>query len=60
MDCTILFYSAKIKQDLEKLPETIRLKLEHYFDMIEELGPFLPMPHARPMGDGLLELRPSG
>lgn len=35
-------------------------KITRQLELLEEFGPLLPMPHARPMGGGLYELRIRG
>ncbi|WP_244814579.1 type II toxin-antitoxin system RelE/ParE family toxin [Caballeronia sp. Lep1P3] len=57
---TIAYYSARVKDEVWQLPPGI---LASYFRLtrpLREHGPGLPLPHARPMGDKLFELRPAG
>ena len=42
---------------LDSLPPKIKAKALRTMELLEEFGPSLPMPYARPMGDGLYELR---
>jgi phage-related protein len=60
MTWTIAYYSARVRDDVEKLPGGI---LASYFRLVETMevhGANLRMPHSRAMGDGLFELRPKG
>ncbi|WP_031359067.1 type II toxin-antitoxin system RelE/ParE family toxin [Caballeronia sordidicola] len=60
MTWTIAYYSARVREDVEKLPGGI---LASYFRLVETMevhGANLRMPHSRAMGDGLFELRPKG
>jgi phage-related protein len=42
---------------IESLPKREQAKLFRALGLLQEFGPFLGMPHARPMQDGLWELR---
>jgi phage-related protein len=60
MTWTIAYYSARVREDVENLPDGI---LASYFRLVETMevhGANLRMPHSRAMGDGLFELRPKG
>jgi phage-related protein len=49
-----------VKDFIDKLPKIPGAKLGRQLDLLEEFGNDLGMPHAKPMGDGLLELRVRG
>ena len=53
----ITFYDEKLQNELLQLPVGILAKFLHYLERIEIHGANLGMPHTRPMGDGLFELR---
>lgn len=49
-----------VKNFIDKLPKIPSAKLARQLDLLEEFGNELGMPHAKPMGGGLLELRVRG
>jgi phage-related protein len=57
MTWEITFYDEKLQNELFQLPVGILAKFLHYLERIEIHGANLGMPHTRPMGDGLFELR---
>lgn len=56
----IKYYSVQVEQEILKLPEKIMAKYFHYTEVMEEIGSNLGMPHTKPLGDGLFELRIKG
>ncbi|MGR3932521.1 type II toxin-antitoxin system RelE/ParE family toxin [Streptomyces sp. BRA346] len=56
-------YSIEVEPEvrtwLELLPGKPYRKVEAYAESPAELGPHTPMPYARPLRDGVSELRPS-
>lgn len=56
----IKYYSVQVEQEILKLPEKIMAKYFHYTQVMEEIGSNLGMPHTKPLGDGLFELRIKG
>ena len=61
MNWTIDFYSKKIEQDIKQWPKGIRAKFTWIVDLIEEFGPDeIGMPHIKPLGKGLFEIRAKG
>jgi len=61
----IIFYKTPdghpvVQNFIDDLPEIPRTKLVRKIDLLEEYGTQLGMPHSRPMGGGLLELRVHG
>ena len=49
----------EVRAWLELLPGKLYRKVEDYAGLLAELGPHTPMPYARPLRDGVSELRPS-
>lgn len=46
-----------VKKFIDGLQEIDQAKLAHILDLLEQYGYRLGMPHAKPLGDGLVELR---
>lgn len=46
--------------EIESWPVGIVADYARLVELLMEFGPGLMMPHSRPMGDGLFELRPRG
>ncbi len=57
---TIDYYSEKIESDVLQLPGTIQAKYWRFLDVMQEFGPNLGLPHTKPMGNGLFEMRLKG
>ena len=57
MDWKVTFYSARVEAEINALPAGLVARFVRYGERIEIYGPDLGMPHTRPMGDGLFELR---
>ena len=57
MDWKITFYSARVEAEINALPAGFVARFVRYAEHMEMYGPNLGMPHTRPMGDGLFELR---
>ncbi len=65
MSWDIIFYESAsgrkpVKKFIKSLQPPTQAKLANQFDLLEEFGPQLSMPHAKPIGDGLYELRVRG
>lgn len=60
MRWNIEYYSEKVRAEVDSLPVGIRASYARLTELLEEFGLFLQMPHSRPMGGGLFELRPKG
>ena len=60
MRWTIDYYSEAVRLEIEALPVGIRAAYARLTELLEEFGLDLHLPHARPMGKGLYELRPRG
>lgn len=57
MNWAIKYYSEKVQQEIMTLPAGIQARYIHYTKRMVTHGPNLGMPHSRPMGGGLFELR---
>ena len=57
MDWKVTFYSARVEAEINTLPAGFVARFVRYAERMEMYGPNLGMPHTRPMGDGLFELR---
>lgn len=51
---------AVVEKFILSMQKSTKGKFIRQLDLLEEFGPALSMPHARPMGDGLYELRVRG
>lgn len=61
MNWTIEFYDKKIEKNLKGWPQGIKAKFSWIVDLIEEFGPEeIGMPHIKPLGQGLFEIRAKG
>jgi phage-related protein len=61
MKWTINFYNMKVMQNILEWPPSIKAKFVHITELIEEFGPSeVGMPHIKPMGQGLFEIRAKG
>jgi len=56
----IVYYSNKVRKEILSFPVGIRMACARILDIIVDNGPNLTMPHGRPMGKGLYEIRASG
>jgi phage-related protein len=57
MGWDIVYYSHDIQQAILELPAGLQARYIHLTERMLEFGPNLGMPHTRPMGKGLFELR---
>ena len=57
MNWQIAFYSDRVESEIHALPAGLVARFVRYAERMEFFGPDLGMPHTRPMGDGLFELR---
>jgi phage-related protein len=53
----VTFYSGRVEAEIHTLPAGFVGRFVRYAERMEIYGPDLGMPHTRPMGDGLFELR---
>ena len=57
MNWKVTFYSDRVDAEIRALPDGFVARFVRYAERMEIYGPDLGMPHTRPMGDGLFELR---
>ena len=57
MNWTITFCNKRVEAGIQALPAGLVARFIRYAERMEIHGPDLGMPHTRPMGDGLFELR---
>ncbi|MFN0300267.1 MAG: type II toxin-antitoxin system RelE/ParE family toxin [Burkholderiales bacterium] len=57
MNWKIAFYNERIEAEIQTLPAGLLARFLRYAERMEVYGPDLGMPHTRPMGKGLFELR---
>ena len=57
MNWKVTFYSGRVEAEIHALPGDFVARFVRYAERMEIYGPDLGMPHTRPMGDGLFELR---
>ena len=57
MNWKVTFYSDRVEAEIHALPSGFVARFVRYAERMEVYGPDLGMPHTRPMGDGLFELR---
>ena len=60
MNYAIEYFHSRVKTEIEGWPSGILAEYARLAELLMEFGPNLRMPHSRPMGDGLFELRPRG
>lgn len=60
MTWRITFFSVKLEEEILNLPAAFVARFLRYAERMRQFGPDLGMPHTRPMGKGLFELRLKG
>lgn len=60
MQWKIVHYSEKLEEDILQLPDTLLARFVRITEIMKESGPNIGMPHTKPMGNGLFELRLKG
>ena len=60
MKWTIDYYSQQVQDFVDEMPVGIRASYAKLTELLVEFGETVRMPHSRPMGGGLFELRPKG
>ncbi|GHU38974.1 hypothetical protein FACS1894105_13420 [Clostridia bacterium] len=65
MSYNIVYYEnengkSEVREFIRSLSPRLRSKTIKLVDLLELFGTELDMPYARPLGDGLFELRPNG
>ena len=53
----VIYATSTIGRFIKKLDAQLAVRVEATIDLVEEYGHELRMPHAKPIGDGLHELR---
>ncbi len=60
MAYSVEYFNQRVLDEIESWPVGILADYARLVELLTEFGPGLMMPHSRPMGDGLFELRPRG
>jgi len=60
MEWTIEYYSLAVEERIMDMPAGIRARYFAIANRMKAQGPNLGMPYARPMGEGLYEIRAKG
>lgn len=60
MNYTVEYFHPRVKAEIENWPDGILADYAKIVELLMEFGPSLRMPHSRPLGNGLFELRPKG
>lgn len=60
MSYSIAYYHVRVQEEIESWPVGILADYARIVELLMTFGPKLRMPHSRPMGGGLFELRPRG
>jgi phage-related protein len=60
MPWAVVFVDSKLEAELLRLQPGFVARFIRYAERMEIYGPDLGMPHTRPLGDGLFELRLKG
>jgi phage-related protein len=60
MSWNLVFYSDTVEKAIMEFPAGILAHFLRFADLMAQVGPNLGMPHSRPMGNGLFELRLRG
>ena len=58
MKYSIEYFHSRVKEEIESWPSGILADYARIVELLMEFGPQLRMPHSRPLGSGLFELRP--
>jgi phage-related protein len=53
----VTFFDARVEREVLDLPVGLLARFLRYAERLEAFGPDLGMPHTKPMGRGLFELR---
>ena len=56
----IEYFHGRVLAEIESWPIDVLADYARLVDLLAEHGPNLRLPHSRPFGDGLFELRPRG
>ena len=60
MAYSVEYFNQRVLDEIESWPVSILADYARSVELLIEFGPALMMPHSRPLGDGLFELRPRG
>ena len=60
MNFTIEYFHARVKAEIESWPDDLLADFARMVELLMDFGPNIGMPHSRPLGGGLFELRPRG
>ena len=60
MNFTIEYFHARVKAEIESWPDDLLADFARMVELLIDFGPNIGMPHSRPLGGGLFELRPRG
>lgn len=60
MSYSIVYFHSRVKDEIESWTDGILADYAKILELLMEFGPHVRMPHSRPMGGGLFELRPRG
>ncbi|MBI5583493.1 MAG: type II toxin-antitoxin system RelE/ParE family toxin [Deltaproteobacteria bacterium] len=60
MNFNIEYFNARVKKEIESWPTDLLADFARMLELLIDFGPQIGMPHSRPMGGGLFELRPRG
>ena len=60
MAYSVEYFNRRVREEIESWPVGILADYARLIELLLEFGPSLRMPHSRPMGGGLFELRPRG
>jgi len=56
----VAYFNQRVLDEVELWPVGILADYARLVELLVEFGPHLRMPHSRPIGGGLFELRPRG
>lgn len=60
MSYAVEYFNGHVLEEVESWPADILASYARLVELLMEFGPQLSMPHSRPMGGGLFELRARG
>jgi phage-related protein len=60
MNFTIEYFHVRVKAEIESWPDDLLADFARQVELLLDFGPNIGMPHSRPLGEGLFELRPRG
>jgi phage-related protein len=60
MNYIVEYFNARVKAEIDSWPADLLADFARVVELLMDFGPQIGMPHSRPMGGGLFELRPRG